>query len=44
MTALKTRTHAGKVFTLTTGCSQARWSKMVERLQTVSDSFTVLGY
>lgn len=34
----------GKVFTLTTGASEPRWSKMKERLQTVADSFTVFGY
>jgi hypothetical protein len=42
--ALRLRSDAGKVFTLTTGSSQARWSKIAERLQTVSDSFTLLGY
>ena len=42
--ALRPRSHAGKVFTLTTGSSQARWSKMADRLHTVSDSFTLLGY
>ncbi len=34
----------GKVYTLTTGASQPRWAKMAERLKTVSDSFTLLGY
>ena len=35
---------AGKVYTLTGGASQARWGKMAERLKTVSESFTLLGY
>ena len=34
----------GKVFTLTTGSSERRWSKMSERLKTVSDSFSLAGY
>ena len=35
---------AGKVFTLTTGSSERRWSKMAERLKMVSDSFSLAGY
>ena len=44
MLTLTPPSRAGKVFTLTTGSSQARWSKMADRLRTVSDSFTLLGY